>query len=123
MLTDFDIQHIKETRKEITKNRVEDILLGKRVVIGESPLTGDKTYAPVTETVQGTWKTLYSQSGGEGEIQYRDGAIIDLDIEIDIEGLERVTRVLTGEQYVVKATDILGLGDPNRHHILLELIK
>lgn len=130
MLDDFDIQHIKETRKEITRRRLEDILLYKRVANGTDPFTGDTKYTTTTETVQGTWKTLISQSGGEGEIQFENGvhvvtddAIINLDISVDFAGVVKVERGRTGEQYVVKAHDILGIGEPNRHYILLELIK
>lgn len=130
MLEPWDIQHMKDTRKEITRNREEDILLTKRVVIGTDPFTGDKKYREEARTVKGTWISLISQSGGEGEIQFENGvhvvtddAIINLDIEIDIEGVTKVTRVLTGEQYVIKAADIKGIGVPNRHYILLELIK
>lgn len=130
MLEPWDIQHMKETRKEITRNREEDILLTKRVVIGTDPFTGDKKYREESETVKGTWVSLISQSGGEGEIEFENGvhvvtddAIINLDIEIDVDGVSKVTRVLTGEQYVIKALDIKGIGVPNRHYILLELIK
>ena len=130
MLEPWDIQFMKDTRKEITRNREEDILLTKRVVIGKDPFTGDKKYREEARTVKGTWISLVSQSGGEGEIEFENGvhvvtddAIINLDIEIDMEGVTKVTRVLTGEQYVIKAEDIKGIGVPNRHYILLELIK
>ena len=130
MLEPWDIQHMKDTRKEITRNREEDILLTKRVVIGTDPFTGDKKYREEARTVKGTWISLISQSGGEGEIEFENGvhvvtddAIINLDIEIDVDGVTKVTRVLTGEQYVIKAADIKGIGVPNRHYILLELIK
>ncbi len=130
MLEPWDIQHMKETRKEITRGREEDILLTKRVVIGKDPFTGDKKYREEARTVKGTWVSLISQSGGEGEIEFENGvhvvtddAIINLDIEIDVDGVTKVTRVLTGEQYVIKAADIKGIGIPNRHYILLELIK
>lgn len=130
MLDEFDIQHIKETRREIMRHRLEDIVLFKREVSGTDPFTGDETYSETSTTVQGTWQSLISQSGGEGEIQFDDGvhvvtddAIINLDIEIDITDVTEVTRVRTGEHYVIKAKDILGLGEPNRHFILLELVK
>jgi len=130
MLDEFDIQHIKATREQITAHRKEDILLFKRTASGTDPFTGDPKYTETSVTVQGTWKTLISQSGGEGEIQFDNGVhvvtddvIMELDIAIDVTGLSKVQRVRTGEQYVIKAQDIIGLGEPNRHYILLELIK
>lgn len=130
MLTEHDIQHIKETRREIVQMREEPIILHKQVQGAKDPFTGDYTHTTVTETVMGTWKTLVSNSGGEGEIQFQNGvhvvtddAIINLDISIDVTGVTKVVRNLTGEEYVIKASDILGMGEPNRHFILLELIK
>jgi hypothetical protein len=130
MLDEFDIQHIKENREQVTAHRKESIILTKRVESGTDPFTGDPTYAETQETVDGTWKVLISQSGGEGEIQFDNGVhvvtddvIINLDIAIDVTGISKVQRVRTGEQYVIKAMDIKGLGEPNRHYILLELIK
>jgi hypothetical protein len=130
MLDEFDIQHIKENRAQITAHRMEQMILYKRVAGAEDPFTGDPTYTEVTETVEGTWKTLVSNSGGEGEIEFENGVhvvtddvIINLDIEVDIGGLQKVERVRTGEQYVIKAKDIKGIGQPNRHFILLELVK
>jgi hypothetical protein len=130
MLDAHDIQHIKETREQITAHRKEQMILFKRVAGAEDPFTGDPTYTETQDIVEGTWKTLVSNSGGEGEIEFENGvhvitddAIINLDIEVDIGGLQKVERVRTGEQYVIKAKDILGIGQPNRHFILLELIK
>lgn len=130
MLDEFDIQHIKETREQITANRKEPVILFKKVAGEEDPFTGDVTYTETQATEQATWKALVSNSGGEGEIQFENGvhvitddAIINLNIEVDIGGLFKVERVRTGEQYVIKAKDILGVGEPNRHFILLELIK
>lgn len=130
MLESWDIEHIRSNREEITRHRLEDIVLTKRVQHGTDPFTGDPTYTEATETVRGTWKTIISQSGGEGEIQFvggvqvvTDDAIINLDISVDVSNVSKVTRPRTGEQYVIKAFDIVGLGEPNRHYILLELIK
>lgn len=130
MLEPWDIAHIKATREEITRHRLEDIILYKRTAGAEDPFTGDPTYTETSETVQGTWQTLISQSGGEGEIQFENGvhvvtddAIINLDISIDVAGVTKVVRARTGEQYVIKANDIKGIGEPNRHYILLELVK
>jgi hypothetical protein len=130
MLDAHDIQHIKANREQITAHRKEQMILFKRVAGAEDPFTGDPTYTETQDIVEGTWKTLVSNSGGEGEIEFENGVhvitddvIINLDIEVDIGGLQKVERVRTGEQYVVKAKDILGIGQPNRHFILLELIK
>lgn len=129
MLETWDIQHMKDTREEMTRNRTEDIKLSKRVLVGTDPFTGGNKYSESSEVVRGTWISLISQSGGEGEIEFENGvhvvtddAIINLDISIDIEGVTKVERVRTGEQYVIKASDIKGIGQPNRHYILLELI-
>jgi hypothetical protein len=130
MLDAHDIQHIKETREQITRHRLEDVILYKRVAGADDPFTGDPTYTEDAATAQGTWQSLISQSGGEGEIEFdggvhvvTDDVILNLDIAIDVEGLHEVKRVSTGEQYTIKAIDQKGLGEPNRHYILLELVK
>lgn len=130
MLNDHDVQHIKETRKQITAHRLTDVVLYKRTEGPEDPFTGDPTYSETSDTVQGTWNSLISQSGGEGEIQFDNGVhvvtddvILNLDIEIDVTGLSEVKHVSTGDHYVVKALDQKGLGGANRHYILLELVK
>lgn len=130
MLTDHDIQHIKENRKQITKHRLTDVLLYKRTEGPVDPFTGDPTFEDTEEAAKGTWTSLISQSGGEGEIQFDNGVhvvtddvIFNLDIEYDVEGLSEVTHVETGDTYAVKAIDQKGIGAANRHYILLELVK
>lgn len=130
MLDAHDIEHIKQNREDIVRNRQEDVQLTKSTVSGKDPFTGDETYSESSEIVRGTWKTLISQSGGEGEVQFDNGVvavtddvILELDIEIDFEGVSKVTRLRNGDEYIVKAHDIIGLGEPNRHFILLELVK
>lgn len=130
MLTEHDIQHIKENREQITRHRKEPVVLYKRSESGTDFFTGDPIYSESQETVEGTWKTLISQSGGEGEIEFNNGVhvvtddvILNLDIEVDVTGLSEVERVRTGDRYTVKAMDMIGIGEPNRHYILLELIK
>lgn len=130
MLDEHHIQLIKKNREQITRHRLEDVLLHKRVAGKKDPFTGDTKYTESKVPAEGTWKTLISQSGGEGEIQFDNGVhvvtddvILDLDISVDFDGVTKVTRVRTGDVYTVKAHDIIGLGEPNRHYILLELVK
>lgn len=130
MLNADDIQFIKDNRTQLTKERTESVDLTRQSEDGEDPLTGDTTYSESTETVEGTWKTLISQSGGEGEIRYvsgvkieTDDVILNLDISVDMSDVTKIRRVSTGDEYVIKAKDTKGLGEPNRHYILLELVK
>jgi hypothetical protein len=130
MLDAHDIQHIKETREQITAHRLVDVILYKQSQSGTDPFTGDPVYSDTTSPAQGTWKSLISQSGGEGEIEFDNGVhvvtddvILNLDINVDITGLSKVKHVGTQNVYTIKASDPIGLGEPNRHYILLELIK
>ena len=58
MLDEFDIQHIKQNRRDITRHRLEDIRLTKEVAGRPDPFTGDATITEENFVVQGTWKTL-----------------------------------------------------------------
>jgi hypothetical protein len=130
VLTDADIQMIKETRAHITQNRTESVAIRRQTVTGTDPFTGDPTYGEGEEIVEGTWKTLISQSGGEGEIEYVNGVkvetddvIVNFDISVDMTDVSSIRRVRDDSEYTIKAKDVIGLGEPNRHFILLELIK
>lgn len=130
MLTDRDIAWMKENRSQITNNRTEPFELTILVAGSTDPFTGDTTYTEDTQVIDGTWKSLISQSGGEGEIEYVNGVkvetddvIVNFDISVDIENVSQIKRLLTGDEYVIKAKDMLGIGTPNRHFVLLELVK
>lgn len=132
MLTDADIELIKRTRAEITQNRTDSVIIYQRQLTGEDPFTGDKTYEDIPTTVEATWTRLTSQSaGGAGDaIEYVNGVrvepgnvIANFDIEdVDFEGVRDVMHVKSGERYTVKAYDTVGLGEDNRHYVLLERV-
>lgn len=132
MLTDEDIDLIKETRKEVVHNRTEPVIAYHEVKGVEDPFTGTKTTEEVPEEVEVTWMSITSQSGtgGQGEFMYvngviaeRDDAIIDVDISVNFSDVIKVKRVRTDEMFRVKSKDIKGLGEPNRYYVLLEKIQ
>lgn len=130
MLTRADIEFIKRTRAEITQNRtVSVILVHEGVQVGEDPLTGDPVYKAVEEPAEGTWKSITSQSGGEGELIFVNGilaetddVITNLDISYDMSDVDYVIHGDTEIKYRIKARDEIGLGEINRHYILLKKV-
>lgn len=124
MLNDKDIEFIKANRSEITQNREEPITLFRKTQTGTDPFTEDPIYNEVEETVYGTCNDIISMSSGGEDIGYLDGmqfvvgdAIMQLDISIDFEGVDHVRR--RGDLYEVMSHDIIGLGEDNRHQVLI----
>lgn len=130
MLNDKDIEFIKKNREQIREHRTEPFVIYAQVESGRDPFTDDVTYTEEEETVQGVDHVLYSMSGGEGEVAYLNGVeietddvIVEFDLSVDLSNVKQIKRVRDGKRYVIKAKDKLGLGEPNRHFVLLELTK
>lgn len=133
MLTEDDIAWIKANRKEITHNRTDALTLYHKVESTETdPVTGmPKPSEPVPEVIEATFYRLTSQSAGAdgigivvvgGVVAEPGNAIINFDVEIDCSDVEKVIHNASGEEYVIKARDKIGLGEVNRNYVLLELI-
>lgn len=129
MLTKADIEFIKRNREEITRNRTVSVILYHSKIVGEDPFTGNPIYGEETELAESTWTSLTSQSGGEGELIYVNGVlaetddvIANLDISYDISDVDTIVKEETGVKYRIKARDEIGLGENNRHYLLLKKV-
>ena len=130
MLTKADIEFIKRNRAEITRNRTVSVkLIHENIVIGEDQFTGSPIYGTEEEIVDSTWTSLTSQSGGEGELVFVNGVqaetddvIANIDIQYDLSDVKKIIHVDTDVEYRIKARDQIGLGENNRHYLLLKKV-
>lgn len=129
MLTKADIEFIKQTRSEITHNRTDPVEIVHRTEGAEDPFTGDPIIEEVTEQVECTWRLWTSQSPGSNDVAYVNGVRVEsgdvmanFDLSVDMADVRRVKHLPTGKEYEVQAKDSIGLGDPNRHYVLLRLV-
>lgn len=129
MLTKADIEFIKRNREQITRNRTVPVILWREEETGKDPFTGRPIYEEVPEEVEATWSSITSQSGGEGELiivngvqAETDDVIANIDIKHNIDGVTRITHGVTGVRYRIRARDQLGLGELNRHYLLLKKV-
>ena len=128
MLTTTDIDFMNGTRTEITTLRLKPLTL-KRTVVGEDdPYTGNPIITYSTDEVLGTWMALTGGGmGGGGDYEFVDGVkvqsgdvVANVSIEYDVEGTTEVIR--NGKRYAVRAIEHLGIGEENRHFLLLRRI-
>lgn len=126
MLTKSDIDLIKRTRAEVTANRTDSVILYQKQVVGEDPFTGDLKYEEVEVESECTFRRYTSKSPGTDDIKIVDGvkveqgdAFAEFDISVDLSGVETIKHAPTGELWRVKGIDTIGLGEPNRHYVLL----
>lgn len=124
MLHEDDIQFIKDNRTQITQERLETMTLKVRSQGGTDAFTGDPIYTTNNNEVQGTVRDITSMSSGGNDIGYLDGvqviagdAIANFDIDVDLSNVKEVVR--RGEVYIIEAVDTIGLGEDNRHHVLM----
>lgn len=130
MLTDADIDFMRNTREEITKKRERLVTLTyTEGVIDE--YTGEIVEGrPIERTVSAVVTELSSSSSAGAErymengIKYETGDIwlsVDIDFIRDI--ADKMTQVSHDEKdYTILATDKKGIGKRNRYEILGRLI-
>lgn len=129
MLTQADIEFIAKNRAEITQNRTDSVEIIHRIEGADDPYTGDPTVTEVPETVECTWRLWTSQSPGSNDVAYVNGvrvesgdAMANFDIAVNMSDVRRVKHLPTEDVYDVQAMDDIGLGDPNRHYVLLRKV-
>lgn len=135
MLTQKDIEMMKEWRKELVQNRLEPITLIVQT-FEEDWLTGEETSTEallevqsiVTERTSRTASELVLMDGGE----FREG---DLWFSVSMDELTRVELSSTEDfdsigyvlhrdrRYRVTAWDRKGIGEPNRLEFLGKVVK
>lgn len=126
MLTKSDIEFIKRNRTEITQNRTDSVILFKREVIGVDPFTGDEKYRDVEVPAECTWLTYTSESPGTDDRRIINGAVAEVgdafaefDLSVDLNGVNKIKHVPTGEYWIIRGIDLVGIGEPNRYYVLL----
>lgn len=126
MLTKSDIEFIKRNRTEITQNRTDSVILFKREVIGVDPFTGDEIYGEVEVPAKCTWLTYTSESPGTDDRRIINGAVAEVgdafanfDLDVDLSGVNKIKHVPTGEYWIIRGIDLVGIGEPNRQYVLL----
>lgn len=120
MLTDKDIEWIKQNRREITQNRTQPIDVISEVIIGEHPLTGEYTYNTTTEITKALVTEIVSafkpdMSMIQGFIVEEGDLWVDLDIRDFAAKVKDLKRIVYREEtYTILAKDRAGLGATNR---------
>lgn len=126
MLTDKDIENMKQWRKEVTHKRTRTITL---MVVSktEHPLTGEEIISEAPFEVESVVTERSSRTASE--LNFQDGALIregDLWFSVDLDELATVPLTTTsdfdsikhvldeGRNYRVTAWDRKGIGQTNR---------
>lgn len=117
MLTEHDIEFIKNNRSEITANRTEPITL-VHVTKGETdPYTGESSETETREIVQAVWKEYSTVTNGDltviGGVELRqDDVKVTFDSSVDLSDVKVVER--EGAEFNIVAIDEKGIGATNR---------
>lgn len=127
MLNDMDVELIKATRADITQHRLKPFTLIMTIEGAEDPYTGNPIEAEVEMEVLGTWVPMTGSGSSGTDFEYVDGVkiitgdiIADVGIEYNLDGATHVVR--DGIRYVIRAIEKLGLGEDNRHFILMRRV-
>lgn len=126
MLTNEDIENMRQWRKEVTQNRTRLITL-KTVTESEHPLSGELIETETPHEVDSVVTERSSRTASE--LDFQDGALIregDLWFSVDIDELVEIPLTTTndfdsvkhvvddGREYRVTAWDRKGIGRTNR---------
>lgn len=128
MLNDNDVELIKATRKQITQHRLKPFTIVMTIDGAyEDPYTGNPVDAEVEFEVVGTWSPITGKGSGGVDLEYVGGVkivtgdiVADIGIEYNLDGATHVIR--DGIRYVIQAIEKLGLGEDNRHFILMRRV-
>jgi hypothetical protein len=126
MLTKADIEFIKRNRAEIDMNRTNSVIIYHKREAYEDPFTGDIVYEEAPETVEAVWTRYTSESTGTDDRKYVNGVVAEtgdvfanFPITVDLSDVETVKHVASDELWRIRGVDKIGLGEPNRHYVLL----
>lgn len=128
MLTQADIEFMRQTRSEITANRTSKINVKYSDVTERDPFTGE----PVGETEVTRQVDAVITEISTGVDRYLDGGIEvqtgDLNVSISIDLIadiaDKITAILyDGKDYEILAIDKKGIGVDNRYEIIARLIS
>jgi hypothetical protein len=128
MLNDYDIEFIRQSRRELVANRTSTIIVKYSGVTERDPFTGEpvgetevtrQVDAVVTEISTGVDREI------NGGIEVQTG---DLNVSISLEQIadiaDKITAILyDGKDYEILAIDKKGIGVDNRYEIIARLIS
>lgn len=126
MLTQDDINFIKNNREAIKQARTDTVTLTVETVTGEDPYTKEPIITETTKDVQAIVSGFTGQVGGErllvNGVAIQDGDIsITFDYDIDLNGVKLVTH--NGVDYTLFSIQPRGIGDPNRYDCVARRVK
>ncbi|WP_077297486.1 hypothetical protein [Virgibacillus pantothenticus] len=125
MLNKYDIDLIKETRREITEHRESDITFIGEKRTGEHPITGEPITSEIPEETVAVVYEITSAFKFDRELS--EGVDVqngDLWIDVDLRDMagfspDEVKSVkYEGVTYTVMSSDSVGLGEDNRVQII-----
>ncbi|WP_088362065.1 hypothetical protein [Bacillus cereus] len=123
MLTEDDINEIRENREMIEQGRREPVILYIKGVSEKDPITREEIQGdPRKETVQLVWKKFTSVEKTKfANLDVKKGeALVTFPLNVDLENIEKIER--KGVFYVIELIDERGLGGVNRREVIVKRV-
>ncbi|MBZ4222511.1 hypothetical protein LAE98_10410 [Bacillus wiedmannii] len=123
MLTEDDIQEIRENREMIEQGRKELVILHIKGISEKDPITGEDVQGESRkETVQLVWKKFTSVEKTKfAGIDVKKGeALVTFPLNTELENIEKIER--KGVFYVIELIDERGLGGVNRREVIIKRV-
>ncbi|PRT35352.1 hypothetical protein [Bacillus wiedmannii] len=123
MLTEKDIEQIRANRELIEQGRRESIILWRKGISEEDPITGEVIGGePTKETIQVVWKkfTLEDNVKFAGTDVKEGEALVTFRLDIDLNDVEYLER--NDIEYVIMLIDERGLGGINRREVVVKRV-
>jgi hypothetical protein len=121
MLSQSDIEFMKNNRSELLQNRTETITVIRAVDGGSDPYTGEPTVTEATELIDVVWKEVSTIANGERDVvngvELQTGDVqVTFDIAVDLSSVSQVERA--GVKYSLVTIDEKGIGAVNRRECI-----
>ncbi|MDM5188612.1 hypothetical protein QUF99_15185 [Bacillus sp. DX4.1] len=123
MLTEKDVEQIRANRELIEQMRREPIMIWRKGVSEDDPITGEVIGGESTkETVQVVWKkfTLEDNVKFAGTDVKEGEALVTFRLDIDLNNVEYLER--NDIKYVIMLIDERGLGGINRREVVVKRV-
>ncbi|AWC33068.1 phage protein [Bacillus cytotoxicus] len=123
MLTEKDIEQIRANRELIEQNRRESIIIWRKGVTEEDPITGEEIQGEdIQEMAQVVWKkfTLEDKAKFSGTDVKEGEALVTFRLDVDLSNVKYLER--NGIQYVIMLVDERGLGGVNRREVVVKRV-
>ncbi|MDH2862168.1 hypothetical protein [Bacillus cytotoxicus] len=123
MLTEKDIEQIRANRELIEQNRRESIIIWRKGVTEEDPITGEEIQGEdIQEMAQVVWKkfTLEDKAKFSGTDVKEGEALVTFRLDVDLSNVKYLER--NGIKYVIMLVDERGLGGINRREVVVKRV-